>query len=176
MLHQPFEAWILDPKGLSPQDRQALRAHLESCAHCRQLTGKWHATEHQLTQQVMVGPAPGFVQRWQMRLAASRARNLFTLRRITPVLIIAMIVVAFALIVQVFSSRSFIDLLNEFSRGLIWISAQIQGILQAVSDWLSNPLGHLPLAVVVFAALVITLVWLTVLWRILRKGESADDK
>ncbi|HZU86720.1 MAG TPA: zf-HC2 domain-containing protein [Anaerolineaceae bacterium] len=171
MLHQPFEAWILDPSGLTPQDRQSLHVHLETCPRCRELSGQWHGAERQLSQPVMVGPTPGFVQRWQARLASSRTRNLFTLRRVTPVLVIAMVVVAFALAVQYFTNHSFIDLINEISRGLIWFSAQLQGILQAANDWLSDPLGHLPLAAIVFVALVIALVWLTVLWRILRKGE-----
>jgi anti-sigma factor RsiW len=172
MFHQPFEKWILDPRGLSIEDRHALHTHLASCARCRELAGQWHSAEHQLSQPVLVGPAPGFLRRWQIRLASSRVRSQFTVRRVAPALLILLGVVAFALAVQYFSTHAIFELVNEISRGFIWLSTQIQGILQAASDWLSNPLAYLPLALIVFVALVIAMVWLTALWRILRKGEE----
>ncbi len=174
MLHQPFENWILDPHEMSSQERQELRAHLENCPHCRTLAGQWRAAEYQLLQRVQVGPAPGFLQRWQARLAASKARNLLTVHRVAPALAIGLLIVAFALAVSYFSAHSMIDLLNSLSRAFIWISAQVQGILRTIGDWLGNPLAYLPLALIVFVALVIALVWLTALWRISRRGEVKE--
>lgn len=75
MSHQPFDTWVFEPGSLSPDDRRALQAHLETCAQCQRLERKWRAVHHELRAHPMASPAPGFTQRWQASLAERRARD-----------------------------------------------------------------------------------------------------
>jgi predicted anti-sigma-YlaC factor YlaD len=75
MSHQPFETWILDDEPLTQQSRRELQDHLEGCAQCRRLQGRWQAAQMELRARRMAPPMPGFTQRWQAGLAERRARE-----------------------------------------------------------------------------------------------------
>jgi len=71
------EQWMMDALegGLATGDRQRLLAHLETCADCR---GEWEALntlEHMLANPPLVHPAPGFVSRFEARLARYEAQR-----------------------------------------------------------------------------------------------------
>ncbi len=68
MNHRPFEDWLLDDQPLTPQQVRELQAHVRSCASCAAIAESnlaLHATH-------LVGPASGFTDRFQVRLARRR--------------------------------------------------------------------------------------------------------
>jgi hypothetical protein len=77
MNHQPYQEWLfVDPgqpeEALSGEQATALRAHLDECPECRQLSFAWISVADDLQSAVHFAPAPGFTGRWQDRLAADR--------------------------------------------------------------------------------------------------------
>lgn len=69
MGHQPFESWLLSEERLTPDQAQALQAHLETCEVCRRLSSAWSGIEHLFQAVQPIKPAAGFTARWQARLA-----------------------------------------------------------------------------------------------------------
>ena len=72
MNHQPFENWLLSEDTLSPENASALRGHLETCDHCRELQAAWTDVSNLFQDVPDIEPAPGFVNRWQTRLEVER--------------------------------------------------------------------------------------------------------
>jgi anti-sigma factor RsiW len=76
MAHQPYQSWmqaLLDGQ-LDLDSRQQLEVHLSGCRRCQ---GSWaglSAVERLLRSEPMVGPRPGFSQRFSGRLAERRSR------------------------------------------------------------------------------------------------------
>ncbi|GAB4490540.1 MAG: hypothetical protein OHK0031_13890 [Anaerolineales bacterium] len=68
MEHQPFESWLLDDLPLTPEQRRDLRQHTLACARCAAL----ETANFSLRAASMAAPAPGFAQRFALRLAAQR--------------------------------------------------------------------------------------------------------
>lgn len=68
MNHQPFENWLLSEEELSPEDVNALDAHLETCDQCRKLGEAWSGVLDLFQEVPEVEPAPSFISRWQERL------------------------------------------------------------------------------------------------------------
>lgn len=66
MNHQPFEEWLLNDKHLAPAEQRELDSHLRTCVHCTALS----ATGLALRSARAFLPAPGFVARFETRLAA----------------------------------------------------------------------------------------------------------
>jgi anti-sigma factor RsiW len=73
--HQPFEDWLLSDERLTTQDALALQEHLKSCPACTTLGDALHAVEGELRRAAHLAPAPGFVSRWQVRLAEGRLKK-----------------------------------------------------------------------------------------------------
>ena len=75
MNHQPFEEWLLSDEDLTPEEEQALQAHLEVCEECPQLNELWHEARAEIRRMPAVNPAPGFTRRWEARLEAERIQQ-----------------------------------------------------------------------------------------------------
>ncbi len=75
MKHQPFESWLFDAGSLTPDEGAALRQHLAACGECRALAEAWQAIEAGMLAGETAAPEPGFVSRWQLRLAQVRAKR-----------------------------------------------------------------------------------------------------
>ena len=79
MNHQPFEDWLLNDKYLTSTEKRELDAHLRVCTQCSALA----ETGLALRSARAFAPAPGFVLRFQERLAvqkiAERRRKLWGL-------------------------------------------------------------------------------------------------
>ena len=75
MNHQPFEEWLLSDENLTPEEEQALQAHLETCEECPQLIEAWQEVRSEIRRLPEVAPAPGFSKRWEARLEAERIRR-----------------------------------------------------------------------------------------------------
>ena len=73
--HQPFEDWLFSSETLTEEQSRALQEHLISCDHCRCLAAGWHEVEGELKAASDISPAPGFANRWQVRLASQRAQR-----------------------------------------------------------------------------------------------------
>lgn len=72
MNHQPFENWLLSEETLNPDEALELEAHLETCDHCRELQAAWLGVINLFQDVPELEPIPGFVNRWQDRLAIDR--------------------------------------------------------------------------------------------------------
>jgi len=68
MVHQPYEAWLLDDDPLTSEQERDLRVHLRNCPHCAALA----RANLTLRAAAVVAPPGGFVLRFQERLAAQR--------------------------------------------------------------------------------------------------------
>ena len=75
MNHQPFEEWILDPPGLSVEQREALEAHFLACGECRRLRERWTMVQLELRQPQQASARYGFSRRWQAGLVERRQRD-----------------------------------------------------------------------------------------------------
>lgn len=60
-------------RRLSPQEQAGAREHLTGCPTCRQEWDAWHVLGNRFAQAPLIGPAPGFVQRFEKRLQQRRA-------------------------------------------------------------------------------------------------------
>jgi len=65
MKHPPFDTWIYEPTQTEEQ-KVLLERHLAECPECLTEYRSWQAVEHLLQKPVMVAPAPGFVNRWEI--------------------------------------------------------------------------------------------------------------
>ncbi len=68
MNHRPFEDWLLDDETLTPQQTRELQAHVRDCASCSAIAESnlaLHSTR-------LVSPAPGFADRFRVRLEKRR--------------------------------------------------------------------------------------------------------
>jgi hypothetical protein len=86
MNHETYEQWLFafygeraaqdecqqDEERLTWEQEAQLQAHLKECADCRRLADAWQAVDLQLRAAPLAAPQPGFVQRWEARLAADR--------------------------------------------------------------------------------------------------------
>ena len=70
--HQPFRDWINTEDTILPEQAQALQEHLRTCESCRQLEASWIQLRQTFHTSAPIEPAPGFVMRWQVRLAEQR--------------------------------------------------------------------------------------------------------
>ncbi len=77
MDHRPFEDWLLDNQPLTINQKRQLNAHLQDCSSCTALA----EVNLALKSVRMVEPASGFVDRFEVRLAAKkkalRIRNIW---------------------------------------------------------------------------------------------------
>ncbi len=68
MDHQHFEKKLLNDEQMTPEENRALQSHLSDCAVCSALAEANLA----LSNVTMAAPAPGFANRFTIRLAAQR--------------------------------------------------------------------------------------------------------
>ncbi|MGA2504367.1 MAG: hypothetical protein ABSG01_09785 [Anaerolineales bacterium] len=77
MDHRPFEDWLLDNQPLTINQKRQLNDHLQDCSSCTALA----EVNLALKSVRMVEPASGFVDRFEVRLAAKkkalRIRNIW---------------------------------------------------------------------------------------------------
>ncbi len=88
MNHKLYEDWLfakpsedwrtadlpVADETLTSQEAKALQEHLSACESCQQLSHAWRELDTHLTAAPLVGPAPGFTSRFQLRLEAERRR------------------------------------------------------------------------------------------------------
>jgi predicted anti-sigma-YlaC factor YlaD len=75
MNHQPFDTWILSEEPLDESRENELKAHLEICTSCRDLSAAWLHVQETFEETAPPNPAPGFTTRWQTRLSVFRLQQ-----------------------------------------------------------------------------------------------------
>jgi len=75
MKHKTFEEWIFLDELPDQQDQKALYDHLRECDECYLVEKHWREIESLLVSAPVAGPANGFSDRWQARLAFDRTRT-----------------------------------------------------------------------------------------------------
>jgi len=91
MNHQPFENWLLSGESLNPEETDALEAHLETCGTCQELNDAWLGVVNLFQDIPDVEPLPGFVSRWQGRLAVDRQMELTVRHRWQSIIVLILI-------------------------------------------------------------------------------------
>lgn len=72
MSHPQFEAMLFEHEDLEADERLALERHLQDCEACDRIARSWAVVEGQLLKAPMAAPLPGFLMRFQERLAYKR--------------------------------------------------------------------------------------------------------
>mgnify|MGYP005814095643 CR=1 FL=1 len=175
MSHQPFETWLLDdPEALSQAERKALQEHLETCQQCQRLDQKWQAARQELTMHRMVGPAPGFPQRWRDSLPARRAREQRKQAwRVFGLLLGVALLSLLALTGYLIATTTPADWLEALVGVISSSNALIQYSTYLVQSWLSST--PVIVSLVLWICLTLTLcflilMWFIILWRTRIKG------
>lgn len=102
MKHEPYNAWILSDEQPTGEQAQELQLHLNECAACRRLQRAWVQVDASLRQAGQVGPASGFVQRFELRLQAwraARARRQVAVSLAVPIVGASLAALLYALLV-----------------------------------------------------------------------------
>jgi len=73
--HQPFRDWLFSEEPLDPQAALQLQEHLHTCEECQRLRLAWNGAQYFFQNAGQTTPAPGFVNRFQERLAVQRMRK-----------------------------------------------------------------------------------------------------
>jgi hypothetical protein len=73
--HQPFRDWLFSEESLDPKDALLLQEHLRTCEDCQRQRQAGNEALYFIQSAQEVSPAPGFLNRWQERLAAKRLRR-----------------------------------------------------------------------------------------------------
>jgi len=107
MNHQPFEDWLFNEESLSSEERTALNEHTETCEQCKSLQGAFSGVLSLINDVQEVEPAPGFVSRWQERLAAERQMDLVVRNRWQSMIVLILIGNVLAGLVFLLSTQFF---------------------------------------------------------------------
>lgn len=93
MKHNQFKSWILNDELLQSEQKRALKAHLETCTHCKKFYFAWQAIMQLINNLSLQFPSPGFSQRWKNTLIirqkqeqARHIRNTLTLLTVVATL------------------------------------------------------------------------------------------
>ncbi|RME86795.1 MAG: zf-HC2 domain-containing protein [Anaerolineae bacterium] len=173
MEHRPFEDWLLEERPLTPEQRRRLQAHLRVCADCAALAEVGEA----LRRGEAVAPAPGFVDRFRMRLARERARQ--RRRGVLGISLLAAGVLGPGLVLLwpylMTAIRSPAALLALWVHSLAFLISLGQAIGRAGLILLQVFSGFVPPAsglLLISAATGLILLWVFSLWRISSPPQS----
>ena len=97
MKHPQFEALLFEMDRLGHEERIALEAHLQECAHCNAVATSWSDLEGKMLSAPQMEPATGFTERFRERLVVYKRRKQerLTLAVILAILISLIIVTGF---------------------------------------------------------------------------------
>lgn len=174
MNHQTYEEWALMPESLSPEEHQSLKQHLAECESCRKLSANWAKAESLLQEAALVGPAPGFTQRFTASLAARKAKE--HRRQVRKFLIIlGVILLAAMTTVSIFyyttnSPITVIESIFKTGAQLVTIWENIKAVSGSITR-IAPAAIFLPVLVIGGIVLAgMTSVWLATIWKFTLAG------
>ena len=173
MNHRPFEDWLLDDQPLTLEQKRDLQSHLRICTACSAIAESNLALHTSRT----VSPAPGFKDRFQVRLAQRRREQKW--RQIIGTLVLVLgglgllYWLAGPMIQEALSSPA--EWITTVVGYFLFIITSLQtlsvvsSILLRVIPTFVSPVGWLGLAVVVSS---IGLLWIVSIWRVTRTPQG----
>ncbi len=146
MNHQPFETWLLSEEPLSPEQASELAEHLAGCQHCQQVQAAWLSVAQLFSAVPPLDPAPGFVQRWQERLAVDRALSREMRQRWQSWILLIGIAnaAAFILVLMGLQFYSTYDSLMEYLLSLVYRGAATLTLITGVQNLFATLLRTIP--------------------------------
>ncbi len=174
MNHRPFEDWLLDDQPLTPQQARELQTHVRSCASCAAIAESNMA----LHSARLMGPRPGFADRFQVRLEKRRRQQRWSQVIGTLVLVIGGLSLVYWLAGPI--------LMEIFVSPAAWITAGIGYLLfiltslQVLSEATAILLRVLPsfISPAGWIALILGVaglgsLWTLSMWRVARAPQGA---
>jgi hypothetical protein len=163
MNHQPYRSWLLAEQDLTVEQSSALQEHLRSCEACRRLESSWKELEAIIDRSALLAPAPGFVERWQVRLVEhqlhqQKLRGWYMIGATSLVVVFLLALALIQLWSLINAPNVYLAAMFERLMGVITIYFTIQNLVGSV---------HIPaplysLAAMVFLSGVIS--FMSVLW------------
>ncbi len=173
MNHLPFEDWLLNDMPITPAQKRELDLHLRDCAYCSALA----ETGRVLQSSRLASPAPGFSQRFQVRLAERKIAE--QRRRLWGSIVFTL----GGLLLLLFTMGPYI--LSFFASPATWISVIVGWLvflgttLFALLDAATVILGVIPNFMPPFAWMVLLsmfagmgLLWTVSIWRFVRSPQG----
>lgn len=118
MEHRLYEDWLMDERGLNPDQKLALAAHLLVCGECDALA----QLNRRLRNSGMALPAEGFTMRFQSRLLAERKKQ----RRYTLISLFLLVLVGFGALLWQFSAYLPVLWLTPRQAAELWFGSILQ--------------------------------------------------
>ncbi|MBN2047103.1 MAG: hypothetical protein JW750_04600 [Anaerolineaceae bacterium] len=177
MDHKPYEQWALMPESCSPQERQELVQHMQSCASCSQLANRWEQVNQLLqSERSLAAPTAGFTERFQHNLEARKAAKHQQQVKKSLLLILAiLIMILIVSSIYIYASTPPSYLLKWlFNAGANFCST-IQKFELIGSFFLRQiPIPFFILSLSTMATLLgsLTVVWVTALWKLSTEGAT----
>jgi uncharacterized membrane protein len=165
MSHQPFETWLFSEETLTEEQQNTLENHLETCQQCGARSAAWGNVQKVIAMDTPPAPAPGFVQRWQSRLATHQQR-----RQTRRMVFIALGLFGFATVIFTtlailnMLSSSYTYALSQFIAEFSLFAARINQTWSFI-DSIANSFPFLiPVGIVIGVGSLSAIVLLTMTW------------
>ena len=156
MNHRPFNEWLLENKPLTAEEKQTLKAHLQSCPACSALV----EIDLALGSVRQAAPAAGFSERFKVRLASerrlARQRNTAGFILLVVSVLIVLVGISWPLLASVLRSPA--GLLSSWLTSLASLWGNLRAILHA--GWVVvNVVPSFLWALFIFTAAISSLLW-----------------
>jgi hypothetical protein len=174
MSHQHFEPWLLNEINPSPEEEEALQAHLATCQECRQIRDGWLAARQTLQSSRMARPALGFSERFNTSLIERRARQAHRrqIRNLILGLSLGLILCAGLLAVVIFTNTSPVSLLVKATEGITKVISWWNQAEHVVIAALQQPVILVIWILLTSGISLLAIGWLFTLWRISLQGAQ----
>jgi len=175
MNHLPFEDWLLDDQLLDPPQKRKLDVHLRTCDVCSAIAESNLA----LRSARVVGPPPGFTNRFQERLVvarrAQRRRTLFGTLFFSLGGMILVALLAGPTLVSLLGSPA--EWISTMVQALLFIYTSLAAVLEAGSVIFRVLPGFMP--PFIWLVLLSTfsglgLLWSVSIWRVMRRPQGVQ--
>ncbi len=163
MNHQPFRSWLLSEDELTIEQSQALQSHLRDCVACRRIDSSWKELQAVIERSTELAPAPGFVDRWQVRLVEKkqheqRLRSWYTIGGTSLVVISLLVLVAVQIWALVEAPNAYIAAIFDQLMGILSIIFTIRNLASVIP--VPEPVITLAVMVLLFGMIS----FMSVLW------------
>lgn len=176
MNHQLIDTWLHNPTGLTPEQTNDLRTHMETCAQCKRIYTGWNASSELLHGVGQVKAPTGFAARFQSSLADRRVkRHRRQVRIVLAALFAAILAAASIFLVIFFLNNHPIQVIGE---GIYFFSTTPQRLLEfqyILSFWLTE----IPVIYLIGAAMILSgwtfilmVSWVLTIFRITHQGVT----